>query len=234
MDPIFQKQTPRAPASEPSFPRRDSMEDANASLTRKRPRLGSGGRETRSMSADLVQASSIKFDREDPGAPQVDSVNPQEDREITSKTPQQASRVTINVRSQQQSPTQPVGLLEPASTDQSSTVDAATASLSDIVPSDPMSSVERGVEEKPGDRADSPTLLPESPVVEIRIDDSDDAEVDPQPTVIEIGEDAELDITQCLESFPYSAKFGYLGAATQFANHIHAGAYELSLGERRC
>jgi len=37
-----------------SPPRRDSMEDADSTLTRKRPRLDSGSRATRSMSADVI------------------------------------------------------------------------------------------------------------------------------------------------------------------------------------
>src|SRR6266702_2284878 len=37
-----------------SPPRRDSMEDADSTLTRKRPRLDSGSRATRSMSADVM------------------------------------------------------------------------------------------------------------------------------------------------------------------------------------
>lgn len=97
----------RAVSSEPCLARRDSMEDADSSVTRKRPRLDSGARAYRSMSADKAGlVSSGGSEPNDPAslAPHSRSVEPATLR-TPSPTPEQLpslhrtpSRVTINVR----------------------------------------------------------------------------------------------------------------------------------------
>ena len=92
---------PRAPCSEPSLLRRSSMEDADSSLTRKRPRLDTGDRGARSMSADRVLATSTS-DSQDSSPVQVCFPEAKRDQtaNLTTPLPPTPSRVTINLRSQ--------------------------------------------------------------------------------------------------------------------------------------
>lgn len=82
-------------------PRRISMEDSDSSLTRKRPRLDSGSRSYRSMSADRVMPSTPAHKSETtsntpPGGTLSAGGNPGSDtRPALEGTP---SKVTINVR----------------------------------------------------------------------------------------------------------------------------------------
>jgi len=96
----------RAVSSEPCLARRDSMEDADSSVTRKRPRLDSGARAYRSMSADKVFAGSGGGEQDDTASlpPHSRPVEPAVLR-TPSPTPKQQpslhrtpSKVTINVR----------------------------------------------------------------------------------------------------------------------------------------
>ena len=97
----------RAVSSEPCLARRDSMEDADSSVTRKRPRLDSGARTYRSMSADkVVVGGGGDGGHDDPPSlpPHRRSLEPARLR-TPSPPPQQLpsihrtpSRVTINVR----------------------------------------------------------------------------------------------------------------------------------------
>ena len=91
----------RANSAGPSPPRRNSMEDADSSVTRKRPRLDSGDRTRRSMSADRIypipsEPSNARASLTPPrgnASPKhtgIASISPSADR-----TP---SKVTINVR----------------------------------------------------------------------------------------------------------------------------------------
>lgn len=101
---------PRTPnrevSSEPCLARRDSMEDADSSVTRKRPRLDSGKRTFRSMSADKAVGASGSSEHEAPASLPTHSrsVEPeilrtpspiQKQLPPLDRTP---SRVTINVR----------------------------------------------------------------------------------------------------------------------------------------
>jgi hypothetical protein len=91
----------RAPSSEPSpHPRRDSNEDANETFTRKRPRLESGPRAVRSMSADRALSSSLQVhtpDRDFQTAPAEIPGTPKqiENPHHSAITP---SRITINIK----------------------------------------------------------------------------------------------------------------------------------------
>lgn len=90
----------RAVSSEPCLARRDSMEDADSSVTRKRPRLDSGARAYRSMSADEVvvgndgPAGFPPHSRSVESALRTPSPSPKQLPSLH-RTP---SRVTINVR----------------------------------------------------------------------------------------------------------------------------------------
>lgn len=91
----------RAISAGPSPPRRNPMEDADSSVTRKRPRLDSGDRTRRSMSADRIYSSSSK-----PGNSQTSltpshgdtSPRPSGTGTISTSVDQRPSKVTINVR----------------------------------------------------------------------------------------------------------------------------------------
>ncbi len=91
----------RAISAGPSPPRRDSMDDSDPSLTRKRPRLDSGDRSYRSMSADeLANTPSRNLLRHSPSTPARYMNVSNRDGEATvlasaSGTP---SKVTINVK----------------------------------------------------------------------------------------------------------------------------------------
>lgn len=92
---------PRATSAGPSPPRRNLMEDADSSVKRKRPRLDSGERTRRSMSADPLTSSSF----EPAFTPRRGQTSTTAAREIavstlTDRTP---SKVTINVRDPAQS-----------------------------------------------------------------------------------------------------------------------------------
>jgi hypothetical protein len=92
----------RATSEGPSPPPRNSMEDADSSVTRKRPRLDSGDRAYRSMSADGVMSTPP---RPEPGE-QLPVLGKPEDPSLTTTSASvpkhplngAASKVTINVR----------------------------------------------------------------------------------------------------------------------------------------
>ncbi len=96
----------RAASSEPCLVRRDSMEDADSSVTRKRPRLDSGERAYRSMSADKAVGAIGSSEHE--GSTSLPPHSRSEQPELL-RTPSPTlkqlpslnrtpSRVTINVR----------------------------------------------------------------------------------------------------------------------------------------
>ncbi|KAF2100491.1 hypothetical protein NA57DRAFT_54575 [Rhizodiscina lignyota] len=89
----------RAPSSEPSLPRRDLEEDADTSVTRKRPRLDSGDRATRSMSADRILSMSTK--PEPQHSADANSVEHHQNSTNAEDTP---SKLTITVRPHLTSP----------------------------------------------------------------------------------------------------------------------------------
>jgi ubiquitin carboxyl-terminal hydrolase 34 len=97
--PIGLPATPtRATSAGPSPPRRNLMEDADSSVTRKRPRLDSGERTRRSMSADPLTAASSSFEHSfTPRRGEKSAAATAETANCTSidRTP---SKVTINVR----------------------------------------------------------------------------------------------------------------------------------------
>ncbi|KAI9827937.1 MAG: hypothetical protein M1819_006880 [Sarea resinae] len=99
----------RARSDEPCGSRRDSMEDADATQTRKRPRLDSGDRGSRSMSADRILAAPGRGELMDTNSlasgnhlerPRSPNLSKDDDREPPSLT-QTPNKVTINVRAPQ-------------------------------------------------------------------------------------------------------------------------------------
>lgn len=103
----------RATSAGPSPPRRNPMEDADSSVTRKRPRLDSGDRTHRSMSADRINTapSAIEQARASLTPPHTGNLSRSTDKQtILSPTDRTPSKVTINVRDSTQtaSPSRPV------------------------------------------------------------------------------------------------------------------------------
>lgn len=107
MDPaiIPQSSTPtRARSLEPSAVHGESMDDLDASNTRKRPRLDSGERSYRSMSADRLQSSVPSHETtKTPLSPPNDPARsppsqPSQASAVSTAGSQTPSKVTINVR----------------------------------------------------------------------------------------------------------------------------------------
>ena len=103
MDSVLLGPPPRTPSratsAGPSPPHRSSMEDADSSVTRKRPRLDSGDRAHRSMSAEAPRAS-VELGQPTPskgglGGTQRTTSQELIDLSSPNRTP---SKVTINVR----------------------------------------------------------------------------------------------------------------------------------------
>lgn len=91
----------RATSAGPSPPRRDSMDDSDASLTRKRPRLDSGDRSYRSMSADeLANTPSRNLLRHSSStsARYMNVSNREDEATVLASASGTPSKVTINVK----------------------------------------------------------------------------------------------------------------------------------------
>lgn len=111
----------RATSAGPSPPRRNPMEDADSSVTRKRPRLDSGERTHRSMSADrITKAPSAQEHSPTPFTPTRggSSAGLVDGHTFISQNDRTPSKVTINVRgpTHHESPSRPEtnGTHEPA------------------------------------------------------------------------------------------------------------------------
>lgn len=91
----------RAISAGPGPPRRDSMDDSDPSLTRKRPRLDSGDRSYRSMSADeLANTPSRSLLRHSPSTPAryMNGSNRGDEATVLASASGTPSKVTINVK----------------------------------------------------------------------------------------------------------------------------------------
>ena len=194
--------TPKRATSEgPNPPPRNSMEDADSSVTRKRPRLDSGERVYRSMSADRLVSS---HPDSDPGMllPAQDSRSQHGENEkppddISSAHPVHGtpSKVTINVRDPvlRSSPPEPMGLeievpqAEPTRHDQTH---SPTKSINNVQSKSP----------RPVSISSSPARSPEIEVAEL-----EDMDGHSGPTVWRDSEDSigfdDLQIS-LLEEFP--------------------------------
>ena len=201
----------RAVSSEPCLARRDSMEDADSSVTRKRPRLDSGARAYRSMSADKVAVGRPSSEQDEPAPlpPHRRSVEPVNLRTPSPKqmpslhkTP---SRVTINVRTPARpSPTTNSTIApEPASTGPSPKVEDVLAVGMD---KDMDQEADNGGN---GSRAisisSSPSRSPEIEVAEVEDMDQDPNETRWTSVVNITGTDGTLQTL--LDIFPLSDRF---------------------------
>ena len=91
----------RANSAGPSPPPRNHMDDSDSSLTRKRPRLDSGDRSYRSMSADeLANTPSRNVLRHSPStpAPYLDATNKENPAAVLPSVSGTPSKFTINVK----------------------------------------------------------------------------------------------------------------------------------------
>ena len=126
----------RATSAGPSPPPRNHMEDSNTSFTRKRPRLDSGERTHRSMSADPITAShsaaeGAKVPCTPPHTEKYSKVAT--DHSILTSNDQNPSKVTINVRdpAQNESSTPRMnGTHLPASSDQNEALGSSQTEFS--------------------------------------------------------------------------------------------------------
>lgn len=213
--------TPNRSTSEgPCPPARNSMEDADSSVTRKRPRLDSGERTYRSMSADgtLPPRAGPKLEellpnmsgdaREQEPALALDNTS----HHSLHGTP---SKVTINVRDR---------LLDSSPPPHSMATIEILDSYDTTQPSQPASSINMS-STPPGvvTVSSSPTQSPEIEVAEIEDMDDDPRQTRWKPMVsISSMEDLQ---TELLDSFPLASRYhdprqavGYLAQAFEKGN----------------
>ena len=94
----------QASSARPSPRPRDYMDDSDSSLTRKRPRLDSGDRTYRSMSADELAATPSPLHHNQPSSR---SPRNEQARSMVPTPSQTPCKVTINLRGSEQSASQP-------------------------------------------------------------------------------------------------------------------------------
>ena len=94
----------QASSARPSPRPRDFMDDSDSSLTRKRPRLDSGDRSYRSMSADELAATPSPLDHNERSS---DSAQNDQARSMVPTPSQTPCKVTLNLRGSDQSVSQP-------------------------------------------------------------------------------------------------------------------------------
>src|ERR1700753_2541768 len=170
MDPEQLPQPRRAPSSEPSLPRRGSVEDVDSSPTRKRPRLDSGER-GRSKSVDSPPSSdldnSIKLLRSATSGSDKATVLNRRDSSPNIKSPRPPSRVTLNLRPQ------PAGQSSGSSSvtdppSQAMRADSESNDESNDAAAPDTTRSSEGPETPPAAEDDTPSnVLPESPVIEV-------------------------------------------------------------------
>ena len=192
--------TPRATSEGPSPPSRNSMEDADSSVTRKRPRLDSGDRAYRSMSADRALHARVG---PDPGQhlPNTNSdlIREHDQQPMLSEDRGQLSvngtpsKVTINVRDRNLD-TSPLPLnMLPTHTSADDPRHPSQGDSQVDFPSTPPDMVSI---------SSSPTRSPEIEVAEVEDMDDDPAETRWKPMISVTNID---DIhANLMEGFPYS------------------------------
>jgi ubiquitin carboxyl-terminal hydrolase 34 len=215
-----QLRSPKAPSSEPSLPRRDSV-DGDDTLTRKRPRLDSG---SRSKSADRVLSASNQTVQ-----PQDRSFLAEEDQEIGEnqaasskmvRAQQTPNKVTINIRNPQQA------VNGDALSDMS--VDMVDRRDSHVSPTPlPLSKdgLDSGTQEDQILRngASSPVLISSSPEIEIEIGEPEDLEEEPAAVDIRLdGMEGDL-VFMMLNKFPYASSGDWISGAKLYLDHVDSG-----------
>ncbi len=220
----------RALSSEP-LPRRDSMEDADTSLMRKRPRLDNGGRAARSMSvdgisrspsesksADVILVPQIPIDRE------VEEVQIERSELLQKNT---SSRIAINIRPQPISPE--ASYLQ--------TQDRSEEQLqSEVQKSDPSECESTHVvavqdaepECGPEVVAKSPESSTRTIDIEIEAIEAEDVAEDQESQIIQIDAQPESLAEYFLEKFPFADRLSLIGAARTIRDHFEKGTHILS------
>ena len=201
--------SPRAPSSEPSLACRDdsSTDEDDISITRKRPRLDSGSRAVRSISADVVLTPSARETTF-----KMDQTLKEEIRSPTTQPVPPPSKITITLRRQpvdataNQNGTSTVN----GASNGTETEDSRHASV-DEDDARPVGNGEDGRTTPTAPRSitpkcasESPILVGSSPSIPIEIAELEDVDDDRNATTaIEIeGEDDDL-VDRFIEQFPY-------------------------------
>ena len=196
-------QTPNRAISEGSCPPRNSMEDADSSVTRKRPRLDSGDHTYRSMSADKIELDQVTPEPSQP-LPNTDG-NVHEpmppipmDNTHQNSVGGTPSKVTINVRDK---------LLESSPPKHNLAAKLAAMESDKMVHSSPaMSAID--ITSTPPDDVEvlsSPTRSPEIEVAEIEDMDDDPRQTRWKP-MVSVTNVEDLQNT-LLENFPFADKY---------------------------
>lgn len=211
----------RAPSSEPILTQRDVVGAQNRSPSRKRPRLDSGSRTARSMSADQPLSSLDKAAGEegDDLAMEVDSETrtPELDDSLLVANAVTPSKVTINVREPQKE-----GALPSANGRRDSSSSQNTSKGANGM---------NGHANTTGDSTSastSPTSA-SSPIIEVA-----DAQSDESPTVVtEIRLEDEVSINERIEmlfyNFPYATEGAFGEAAELIAEEQNRSRYKNSM-----
>jgi ubiquitin carboxyl-terminal hydrolase 34 len=215
-----QLRSPKAPSSEPSLPRRDSI-DGDDSLTRKRPRLDSG---SRSKSADRALSASNQAAQEQDRSFLVEGnqetgVNQDAPANMT-QAKQTPNKVTINIRNPQQVPNGDTNSGMPVEADLRRDSHVSPA-LGTLIKEDCDSDTK--VYPNVPNGAESPVLVCSSPEIEIEIGLPEDLDDDPTAVDIRIdGMEADM-VPLMLEKFPYAVDGDWIKGAKAYYDHLETG-----------
>jgi hypothetical protein len=213
---------------EPLLPSGTSVGDTDESPTRKRPRLDSASDTIKSLSSDAKMHISSDAEADSVHSPAAlsSATNRKEEPSGGSASPiqQHPNKVTINVRAlsvgahESDTQTKANGGLEPVEHDS-----YVNASQVEVVPSDV--EVTGATESLIGNNASEEEIdvLTRSPDVEIEIDEPEDVDDGRNRSVIIIDGQNELMAEHILERFPYSDRFGPIGAASVLKDHFEKG-----------
>jgi ubiquitin carboxyl-terminal hydrolase 34 len=213
-----QFRSPKAPSSEPSLPRRDSV-DGDVTLTRKRPRLDSG---SRSKSADRVLSASnqepLEHDRNFLAQENQESggshAAPTAMVHAKQGTP---NKVTINLRNPQQASNGEATAKMPADAE-----DRRDSHVSPAPASPKKENLDNGYQEYSNlsNGVTSPLSISSSPEIEIEIGDPEDLDDDPATVDIQLdGVEDDL-VLMMLERFPYANKGDWVQGAKAYVDHL--------------
>lgn len=193
----------RATSAGPSPSQRSSMEDADSSVTRKRPRLDSGDRAYRSMSAEALHATA-EPGRSAPSKGELGDIQHSTFQEPDYLSPpnRTPSKVTINVR-------------DPTRNGRSDDVQRRTNTLD--LPETADKFVEREPDSDPPNAisiSSSPTRSPEIEVAEVEDMDEDTGDTKWRPLVSVVGGEGSHEAL--LDSFPFALESNNLMEALAF------------------
>ncbi|TID14636.1 Ubiquitin carboxyl-terminal hydrolase-like domain [Venturia nashicola] len=221
----------RAPSSEPSLhPRRDSNEDANETVTRKRPRLGNL---TEPSAVTMSPASETTVLPEE-SLPRIDHEDltgtPDRDFQTAPGTPKQHSDAELKNQHNLQSSTTPsritINIREPSS---SATVDSQISPSTDMqtlsgeIPelmlqnrlSEPL--MENG-HRRNSTKSDSPDSSSSVEIEEVTV--AENTDLDLVQDIMVNGMDEDTIVNDVLDKFPYADRDGYQSAANLYLHHV--------------